>query len=49
VYIAVVLMAVIGVIEVSLTIMREKELHLVLAYDQIIITRILYNCKSYVI
>jgi hypothetical protein len=32
VYISVVLMAVLGVIEVSLTIMIEKELHLVLAY-----------------
>jgi hypothetical protein len=30
--ISVVLMAVLGVIEVSLTIMIEKELHLVLAY-----------------
>jgi hypothetical protein len=32
VYISVVLMAVVGVNEVSLTIMMEKELHLVLAY-----------------
>jgi hypothetical protein len=28
-------MAVVDIIEVSLTIMMEKELHLVLAYDQI--------------
>jgi hypothetical protein len=32
IYISVVLMAVVGVIEVSLTIMMEKELHFVLAY-----------------
>jgi len=32
VYISVILMAVVAVIEVSLTIMMEKELHLVLAY-----------------